>query len=406
MQTFAAADQMLADERFNDAEALLRALAADPSPRFRSEARFRLGKLRAKLGDELGAADWYRALLDEEPGAAAVRLELARTYAQLGETAAAARELRRAQAGRLPVEVARRVDRISRALRTSAPYALDVSVGLAPDTNINRATSQRTIDAQGVILSVSRDGRAASGIGLSLGAQSFARLPVTASMGLLMEIAGAASLYRSGRYDDIASTLSIGPEIQGDHVRIRPAVVVGRRYFDGDRLYDQTGLAIEIRRGIGRTAQLSASANMSDLIYPGREFLNGRTYNLTVDLERAISSRLYALAGLTASRTGAEDKAYATHAISARFILSHDVGRMTAFGGASYSYLYADAIFALFNHARRDHYLDAQLGASARFLTIGGMVPSMRLQFSRNSSTIPLYDFRRTRFEFALSRQF
>jgi hypothetical protein len=111
-------------------------------------------------------------------------------------------------------------------------------------------------------------------------------------------------------------------------------------------------------------------------------------------------------AGVTASRTGAADPAYATKTIGAHVLVSRDVGRMTVFGGASYSYLQADAIFRLFNRARRDNYVDGQLGVSARFLTVAGMVPSARLQVSHNKSTIPLYHFGRTRLEFTLARQF
>lgn len=405
-QTFAAVDLLLHDRRTGDAEILLRALTSDPLLSVRSEARFRLGKLHAERGDYRGAATLYQALLDEEPSAGAVRLELARIYARLGETAAAARELRRAQAGHLPIEVARSVDRISTALRNSAPVGFDLSLGLAPDTNINRATASRTIDAQGIVLTVDRDGRATSGIGLTIGAQGFARLPLTPKVGLLVEITGAASLYPSGRYDDIAAAIAVGPEIRRSHTRIRPAVVVGRRYFDRDRLYDQIGAAIEVRRDIGRTAQLSTAATVSRLTYPSRPFLTGATYIISADLEKALTPQLFILGGISASRTDAKDPAYATRTIGARLIVSRDLGRITLFGGSSYSHLQADAPFGLFDKTRRDEYADAQIGLSARFLAIKGLVPSARLQVSRNKSTIGLYDFKRTRLEVSLSRQF
>ena len=145
-QTFAAADLLLRERRTIDAEILLLALTSDALLSVRSEARFRLGRLHAERGDYQGAAALYQELLNEEPSAGAVRLELARVYARLGATSAAARELRRAQAGHLPIEVARSVDRVSAALRNTAPVGFDLSLGLAPDTNINRATASRTID--------------------------------------------------------------------------------------------------------------------------------------------------------------------------------------------------------------------------------------------------------------------
>lgn len=405
-QAFVTVDRLIAGGRTTDAEALLRALTRDPSKPLRSEARFRLGKLRAAAGDDRAAVSWYQALLDEEPGAAAVRLELARTYARLGAGVAAARELRRAQASRLPLEVARQVDRISAALRSGARRGLDLSVGLAPDTNINRATASRTIDAQGITLLVDRDGRATSGVGLQLGASGFARLPLSSSMPWLVEATGAASLYASGRYDDIAGTIAVGPEFRRAKVRFRPSIVVGRRYFDRRRLSDQAGIALDERRSIGRTTQLSVTASGSYFAYPGRAFLDGLGFGLSVGLEKEITPRLFGLVGLSGSRSDARDPAYATTSIGGRMFVSRDAGRFTTFFGLGYQRLVADGTFSLFQKRRHDDDIDLQLGVSTRFLAIRGLMPSARVVVSRNSSSIPLYDFTRSRLELLLGRQF
>ena len=236
--------------------------------------------------------------------------------------------------------------------------------------------------------------------------QGFARLPISPKLRLLVEMTGAASLYPSGRYNDIAAAIAVGPELRLPHTRVRPAVVVGRRYFDRDQLYSRIGVAIEVRRDVGRTAQLSTATTLSRLTYPSRRFLTGTTYNISADLEKAFTPKLFILGGISASRTDAKDPAYATKTVGARLIVSRDLGRITLFGGWSYSYLQAVAPFALFDKIRRDHYVDVQIGLSARFLAIKGLVPSAKLQMSHNESTIGVYDFRRTRLEVSLSRQF
>lgn len=405
-QAFAAVDVLLARGRPADAEALLRALARDPAQSLRSEARFRLGRLRERAGDYRAAVQWYRAILDEEPRATVVRLALARAYLHLGATVAAAGEFRRVQAARLPVAVARQVDRISAALRDTAPYGLDVSIGIAPDTNTNRANTASTLDAQGIVLAVSRDGRARPGVGLEVSSRGFARVPLSGSSELLVEMNGAASLYPSGRSDDAFVTLSAGPEFDRARLRIHPSAIVGRRAFDGHRLYDQIGLGIDLRRALDRTTQLTASATVSDLRYPGRAFLSGLTYNATVTVEKALSPRLYAITGVSFSRAGARDAAYATTALGPLVVVSRDVGRATVFASGSVSRLDADAAFALFGRVRRDWYAAAQLGVTARIVTIAGLSPSARIEVSRNASTVPLYAFHRARIELALSRQY
>ncbi|SFP89685.1 porin family protein [Sphingomonas rubra] len=405
-EAFAAVDQLVAAGHVSDAEALLHALTKDPAQHLRSEARFRLGKMRAAAGDYNGAVTWFRALLDEEPGAMAVRLELARTYARLGKATAASRELRRAQTGRLPLNVARQVDRISAALRSSSPRGADVSIGIAPDSNINRATGSRTIDAQGITLVINRDGRATSGIGLQLNGRGYSRSPLTRTGSWLVEASGAATLYPSGRYDDIAGTVAIGPEFRSATAQFRPAILVGRRYFDGDRLSDQAGISVEARRAIGRTAQLAGTATGFYAAYPGRAFLSGKGYGMSIDLEKAVTLRLFGLAGLSISRSDARDPAYATTSIGGRLFTSRDAGRFTIFGGASYQHLRADGSFTLFRKRRFDDYTELQFGVSARLLAILGLIPSARFSLSRNDSTIPFYDFGRARLELTFGRQF
>jgi tetratricopeptide (TPR) repeat protein len=405
-QAFAAADQLVAAGNKHDAEVLLRALSKDPSKQLRSEARFRLGRLRAAAGDYRGAIIWYRAVLDEEPGAAPVRLELARTYARLGEGAAAARELRRAQATRLPLDVARQVDRISTALRSSAPYGFDVSVGIAPDSNINRATAARTIDAQGLTLVIDRNGRATSGIGVQLNGSGYSRLPLGGSSTWLIEASGSALLYSSGRYDDVAATVAIGPEFRSAVAQLRPAILISRRSFDGRRLSDQAGGSIEGRRNVGPTTQLAATANATYARYRARAYLDGFNYSLSVAVEKAVTSRFFGLVGLSGARSDARDPAYATTSFGGRIFTSRDAGRFTIFGGASYQHLASDAVFTLFQRRRRDDYSDLQLGASARLLAVRGLIPAVKFSLSQNRSTIPFYAFHRNRLELSLSRQF
>src|SRR6185369_6860231 len=91
------------------------------------------------------AAVEMRRILDEQPGAARVRLELARIDAQLGNLSAARRELRAAQAAGLPPEVERAVRFYATALQASRPFGGSIELALAPDSNINRATRADTL---------------------------------------------------------------------------------------------------------------------------------------------------------------------------------------------------------------------------------------------------------------------
>ena len=121
-QLFALADQAKSDGRDEDALALYAALSRDPDAEVRAEARFRRGMLLAERKRYADAAVVFRALLDEKPNAARVRLELARVLALVGDEAGARRAVRQAQAIGLPQDVAATVDQFARALRSARPF--------------------------------------------------------------------------------------------------------------------------------------------------------------------------------------------------------------------------------------------------------------------------------------------
>lgn len=118
------------------------------------------------------AAIAFRALLDEQPNAPRVRLELARALAAIGDDGGARRQIRQAQAAGLPPEVAVTVGRFDRALRSRKPWGGTFELALAPDSNINRATQARVLDTIIAPLTLSEDARAQSGHGVRLAGQA------------------------------------------------------------------------------------------------------------------------------------------------------------------------------------------------------------------------------------------
>jgi len=157
---FALADRARAAGKVAEAIVLYDALARDPNAEIRAEARFRKGMALADAKRWREAALAFRGLLDEQPGATRVRLELARVLAALGDESAARREVRQAQAAGLPDDVALTVDQFARALRSPKTLGGSIEVALAPDSNINRATAARTLDTVIAPLTLSRDARA------------------------------------------------------------------------------------------------------------------------------------------------------------------------------------------------------------------------------------------------------
>jgi hypothetical protein len=382
------------------------ALAADPDIDVRSEARFRHGKLLAAAGDYRGAALLYRAILDEKPDAGRVRLELASVLYRMGDLGGSRRELRQAQAGGLPADVAVVVDQFAGALRSLRPYGASISIALAPDSNINRATDAQTLDTIIAPLDLSEDARERSGVGLKVGAQAFARLPLSPRLSLLPRLSGQGELYRETRFNDVSGSVGLGLELVSGADRIRPSAGATWRHYGGD-LYARTqNVSVGWSHPLGRVAQLDTDVSVSRARYLQNPLQDGWIYDLGASYQRAFDARSGGTLSLSATRQSAEDPGYSTTSGGATLLGYREFGRTTAFASAGARRLVGDERLFLFPEKRRDWLLSASLGATFRAATVAGFAPLVRLSFERNASSVGIYDYTRRSAEFGITRAF
>ncbi len=388
------------------AETVFRALFADPSVEVRSEARFRLANLFVKQGRLGEAAVLLRTILDEQPQAQRVRLELAHILDEMGDEAGARRALREAQAGGLPPDVARIVDRYSAALRAQKPVGASLDIALAPDSNINRATRSNTL---GTVLGdfvLDDDAKQRSGLGLALRGQVYARLPVDNSVNLFGRISGSADLYRDPDFNDIALAPTFGPEIRSGADRISLEVGGLWRWFGGKAYSSAAIVGLNYFHPLGRKAQLRGTAAVAFVDNRFNALQDGRTYSASLSYERALSNRAGAGVTLSVDRQALRDPGYSTWAGQAALFVYRETGPVTLVATVSYGRLRADERLLLFPEARSDRLYRASLGATFRNFRIGTFAPFMRATYERNHSTVEIYDYRKVRTEIGVTRAF
>jgi hypothetical protein len=388
------------------AKAAYRALMEDPDLDVRSEARFRHGRLLAAEGDYTGAATLFRRILDERPDAGRVRLELAAVLALAGETRAARRALRQAQAGGLPPDVALAVDQFTSALRAAKPFGGSVSFALAPDSNINRATDAETLDTVIAPLTLSEDARARSGIGLRIGGQGYLRVPLSARLYLQPRVSGQAELYRAGAFNDVSASAALGLEWIAGGNRIRPALAQTVRFYGGRRYAQTQSGSVNLLRPLGRQAQLAATATVSRADYRTNDLQDGWLFDASAAYERAFDAKSGGSVTATLSRHKARDPGYATKGGGAEALYWREVGQLTLFGSLGLRRLEADARLSLFPERRREWLYSLGAGISFRQLSVNGFAPLVRLSLERNASTVGIYDYRRTALDFGVTRAF
>lgn len=396
-------------ERESDVETvqnIYRALLHDPNADIRNEARFRLAKLLVRMRRPDEAAVLYRAILDERPGAARVRLELAALLAQMGDLAAARRQLRQAQAGGLPPEVAQAVNKYVAALRSFKPWGGSFEVTLAPDSNINRATDTRTLDTVIAPLVLSRDSRQRSGLGLKGSGQLYLRVGIDKDLSLVPRVSGQGSFYRASQFDDVSGSAQIGLEWRLAKDRVTPSAGYTERWYGGSPYARTKSLSIDWLHPTGTRSQLDTNLTFNPVHYAQNHLQDGTIYSASASYERALSARSGGSVSVSATRQTAEDPGYATVSGAVGIVYWHDLGKITVFGTGTASRLDADKKLFLYLDRRKEWYARGGLGAIFRQVQVAGFSPVLRVAYERNLSTVGLYDYRRVVTDAGITRSF
>jgi outer membrane protein len=406
-QLFAFADKARDAGDLVTAEQAYRALAANPDIELRSEARFRLGLMLADRAHKYReAAAEFRRILDEKPGAARVRLELARMHAMLGNVGAAEREFRAAEAAGLPPEVERMVRFYAGALSARKAFGGSLEVSLAPDSNINRATRSDTLSTVIGDFELNEDAKAKSSVGLALRGQAYHRLRLQEGIILLSRVSASADLYRERDYDDVALSVQSGPEYASGADRITFAFGPGWRWYGMKPYSASIGGSAAWQHPMGRRTQLRVEGAIASVNNRRNDLQDGETYSLSASLDRAFSARAGGGVQVHGFRDDARDPGYATTSGGVSLYAFRELGRTTAVATVGYSHLEADERLFLYPRRRVEDRFTASIAGTFRALRIGSFAPLIRLRWERNRSTIEIYDYKRLSAEFGVASAF
>jgi tetratricopeptide (TPR) repeat protein len=388
------------------ARRILVLLGRDPSREMRNEARYRHALLLETAGEVRPAAVLLRAILDEAPNAAPVRLKLAALLHQLGDQEAALQELRALRSARLPPDVARFVDRVAASLQNSKPFGVHLEFALAPDSNINRATRSDSLGTIFGEFTFDEEAKPVSGVGAAIRAGAHRRFALGGDASLVARATTDLNLFRDSRFNDFSAELSAGPELIVAGMRVTAEAGIGQRWYGMKAFQRQLRLSGTVTRPLDSRSQarLEASLRLSDALL--NDLQDGRGVTLRSQYQRALSPTMAIAASLTHDRFVATDKAYSTRSWTAALSAHRDLGRMSVSIGAEFGRLEADDRLAILPEARKDRLRRLTFGTSFRQLTVMGFAPTIRLVIERNRSNVEFYDYRRTRTEFGVTRAF
>lgn len=387
-----------------EAERLFELLSADPNSGIRNEARFRLATMASGIGKYAKAAELLRRILDENPKAARVRLELAGVLSKMGDEDGSLRQLRALRTADLPPNVARFADRLSASLQERKPLGFHLELAIAPDTNINRAASSDTLGT--VLGDFTINQKAKSGVGAAARGLVQARLPISSDLQLVARATGDASIYRDSMFNDITLDFAAGPEVRSGRNRLAAEIGVGQQWY-GMKPYERTEhLAGSVTRPLGSVSQLRLDVAGRLTSNTFNELQGGRGIGARLSYERALSPEVLLSVFAGVDRFKAKNDAYSTKAWNLSLTAYRDLGRATFSAGIEIGRLKADERLLLLPRAREDKLIRFSLGAVFRRFAVGGFAPTMRLVVERNRSSVEFYDYRRVRSELGIARAF
>jgi hypothetical protein len=406
-QLFQFADAARDRGDYETAETAYRALTENPDLELRTEARFRQAMMfTQKLGRHREAATLLRRILDDKPDASAVRLELAKVQAQLGNLDEARRELRAAQASGLPPQVEQLVRFYAAALSQQNTMGASFEVALAPSNNINRATSDDTLGTIIGDFTLDEDAQAKSGIGLSLRGQAYGRSPMARNVDLLVRLSGNADLYKDADFNDLSLSFQAGPQIRSGRDRFNVSGAVTLRWYGMDPYTSTYGATANWQHPLNDETQLRVDGSILRDNNHRNDLQDAMRYTLAASVDKAFSARAGGGLQVNGSRVVANDAGYSTASGGANAYFFRELGRTTAVLNLGYRHLEADRRLFLYPKRRIDDNFSVSLSGTFRSLSVGTFAPLVRVRYERNLSTINIYDFNRLAADFGVVAAF
>jgi hypothetical protein len=371
------------------------------------ERAFVIGMTCYAARDYRSAEAVFRRILDRDPQLLRVRLELARTLFMEREDEQADYHFRLAAGEHPSRAVMQNILRFREAIRARRAWRFNFELGAAPDSNINSATDKQSVDVYGLPFRINPNGRAQSGVGYFIGADASVRLNRDGKLPLYLAMYGRWLRFRAHRFDDSYGGAEAGPEFLLAGGRLR-TLATGLGRWHGDRpLLTSLGGRVDYDRLVGSSWTMAGSLLFRHNNYAGRRDLDGWDVRAAISANRPIGPTALGFVSAGVERDWANDRGQAFWREQLELGILKEIGLgLRPQLSLSLGRQLNDGPLAPFGKTRGDWLLEGSLSIYKRDWNIAGFAPSLSLSATRNLSTLTLYDEKRVRAEFRLTKAF
>lgn len=374
----------------------------------RNDLDFLRGALALARNDYDTAIAAFRAILMRDPSLNRVRLELARALFLAEDDDAAEHHFRLAQTADLPPEVRHKVEAFLDQIRRRKKWQVDVSLGIAPDTNVNAATTARTVSLYGLPFTLDDNARKTSGLGFagSVGGS----VQVAVAPDLRMTAGGRLNTldYQGREFDDRSVSAFLGPRfLLGGGAEVTVAATASRRWYGGEAYSWGAGGKIETAVPLAPDLLLNGTLEVQNLRYDSAPAFDGPVGVVSMGLTKGVDSSSFVRFDLALLREQARNASLR----DTQYFAGASYFRELPWGfginaGLGVTLARYDQQLELFDRTRHDTTLTSRLAISNREVELWGFTPVLAWIHTDRWSNLDLYDFDRDRVEISLTRNF
>ena len=401
-----AARAALAKGAPDDAEFLLEGVR--PGEGNIDDLDFLHGSIALQKGEWQTAIERFRAMLARNPDLPRVRLDLAFAHFQAGEDGRAAHHFRLALGAKdLPPVVRMRALVFLDRIRRRKSWSITGSLALAPDSNINNATSATEVDLFGLPAQLSEDARETSGVGLNLNLGGGYEGRISPDVRFRTTARLNTRTYGDSQFNERVVSLRAGPRFLFEKFDLRPELTTRLRDLGGDLYSRSAGLELSGDWLIAPSWRMNAAVGGERISY--ETFLgDGNTFSADLGLAHALGRATEVRADTAFRRESLDDDAYSWREHILGVSATRELPRgFVVGGGPLYRWReYGAPLPAFGSEVRRDRTLGARITLSNRRIDWFGFSPRITLRHERRDSNLDLYDYTRTVGEFSLIRTF
>ena len=317
------------------------------------------------------------------------------------------RQFQFAVAGDPPPAVLANIKHYMAAIREAKSVSYNFGIAVAPDTNLNTGSSAREVTLFGLPFDLSDDARRRSGVGLALEAGGEWAPAIGTGKRLRIGVSGQRREYSGSGFDDMTAAAYAGPRLVSGKLDLSLLGTGYKRWY-GARPYNWAmGGRAEATYYLTPRLAISGAASAQRLRFRSARARDGRLVSLSGGAFYALTSS----SGITVkggvSRQTARIGPYSNWSgfAAAGYFRDLPIG-FSVYVEPSFSLARYDEALLGFGRRRSDRTQSVLMTVLNRHIVLSRFTPRISYTWTRQDSSIALYQFTKNRIEIGLATVF